>query len=213
MCQGSRAWQGQGYSWLPAGVWLKQAPGFGGLLVLAGCNFSKGSFQATGLRLKQLPVSVPGSAGGAVMCISTPCPQPARGVWPKEPRTWQKCLNLVVFPAVLQRKGKGLWLWHGAGSMCTGWGAVGEDVTGWGRNPEPLWTEKLSKIKLTLPGPAMSMNTTSTGYRVQPWGAPSVLPHSPSYCLLCPPGLWRGKKSNLDKSPPSLREPNASAPS
>lgn len=64
LCQGSGAWQGQGYSWLPAGVWPKQTLGFGGLLVLAGCNFSKGSFQATGLRLKQLPVSVPGSAGG-----------------------------------------------------------------------------------------------------------------------------------------------------
>lgn len=64
LCQGSRAWRGRGYSWLPADVWPKRALGFGGLLVLAGCNFSKGYFQAVGLRSKQLPVSVPGSAGG-----------------------------------------------------------------------------------------------------------------------------------------------------
>lgn len=40
-----------------AGSWFWRVLGFGGLSVLAGCNFSKGYFQAAGLRLKQLPVS------------------------------------------------------------------------------------------------------------------------------------------------------------
>lgn len=39
LCQGSGAWRGQGYSWLPAGVWPKRALGFGGFLVLAGSRF------------------------------------------------------------------------------------------------------------------------------------------------------------------------------
>lgn len=176
--------------------------GRSGLLLLAGCNFSKGYFQAAGLRSKQLPVSVPGSSGGAVMCIGTPCPQPARGVRPKVPRTRQKCLNLVVFPAVAAEEGERAVALAGAGSRDTAWGAAGEAVTAWGRVPEPLRLEKLSKITLTLPGPTMSLNTASPGGRVHPRGAPHVPLHCPSHRLLCPPWLWRGKKANSAKCPP-----------